>query len=199
MAERRSSRDKRCPQCKIQFNSCFCDKVKVLQCSTKLSAIIHQKEKFLPSNTVNLLKRNFPHLETYTRGAPDGESCHFEVSKDHYPLFLFPDENAVALTPEFISRIHRPIQLIIPDGTWRQARKIHRRMPSMQSVQTIKIVGNYKSLYTLRKQKFEYGLSTYEAVAKALEVIESPQLACEMLEQFKIMNDSFQQTRPLKY
>lgn len=200
MAERRSTRHKRCPLCKIQQSLCFCSEIKTFSCQTSLKVIIHQKEKFLPSNTVNLLQRNFPNLKIYTRGAPlDSVEVPFEISKDHHPLFLYPDEDSIELNQELLESIKKPIELIIPDGTWRQAKKMKRREPMLKDIQTVKISGNYKSIYTLRKQKYEYGLSTYEAVAKALEVIESKELADQMLSQFKLMNDRFHNTRPVNF
>jgi DTW domain-containing protein len=198
MAERRASRHNRCPLCKIQKSLCFCDEIKTFACNTKLSVIIHRKELFLPSNTVNLLKRNFPQLSMVSRGTPlDEEQNELILDENYYPLFLYPDENAVELNNELLSTISKPIQLIIPDGTWRQAKKMKRRTEQLSDVTSIKLTGDFKSTYSLRKQKYENGLSTYEAVAKALGIIESKELEQVMLQQFKIMNDRFSQTRPI--
>lgn len=177
---------------------CFCNEIKTFECNTKLTVIIHRKEMFLPSNTANLLKRNFPNNVTMiTRGAPlDEISEQLSLDPCYHPLFLYPDEQAQELNEDFLNNISKPIQLIIPDGTWRQAKKMKRREPMLDGVTSIKLSGDFKSIYSLRKQKYENGLSTYEATAKALGIIESKELELKMIEQFKIMNDRFFQTRP---
>jgi DTW domain-containing protein YfiP len=40
-------------------------------------------------------------------------------------LLFYPRADAVELDRELVCQDPRPIQLIVPDGTWRQARKIH--------------------------------------------------------------------------
>ena len=50
-----------------------------------------------------------------------------------YRTFLFyPSRDAVELDKELVVQDPRPIQLIVPDGTWRQARKIHSRHPELK-------------------------------------------------------------------
>jgi DTW domain-containing protein YfiP len=197
MAERRATWHKRCPLCKINKELCFCDHVYPLQCKTQLDVIIHRKERYLPSNTVNLLERNFADLNIIVRGEPDPDKREqINILDDHHPLFLYPSEDAIELDENLLSTIKKPIQLIIPDGTWRQAKKFKRRDPLLENIACVKLVGKYQSRYTLRKQKYENGLCTYEAAAYALGIIESKELQEKMLEQFMVMNERFQSTRP---
>lgn len=200
MAERRSSWHKRCPLCKINKELCFCSEIKTFEIQSRLQILIHRKEKFLPSNTAHLLTRNFPsHVQMLTQGEPDPkEREELKITQGYTPLFLYPDENAVELNQEFLVNISRPIELIIPDGTWRQARKMKRRIPLLrsQNVVSIKLSGDFQSTYSLRKQKYKNGLCTYEAVAKALGIIEGKELEKKMLKQFAIMNSRFKSSRP---
>ena len=198
MAERRSSWHKRCPLCKINKELCFCSEIKIFDIQSRLQVLIHRKEKFLPSNTANLLARNFPNnIKMLTQGEPDpNKRQEFKFTDGHYPLFLYPDENAIELNQKLLNDIASPIELIIPDGTWRQARKMKRRIPNLSSVISVKLTGDFQSSYSLRKQKYDNGLCTYEAAAKALGIIEGKELEKKMLKQFEVMNNRFKASRP---
>jgi DTW domain-containing protein YfiP len=39
-------------------------------------------------------------------------------------LLFYPSEDAVELDKELVAQDQKPIQLIVPDGTWRQASKV---------------------------------------------------------------------------
>ena len=62
-------------------------------------------------------------------------------------------------------------QVIIIDGTWHEARKIHQRSPYLQSVRRICLKTAEKSVYNLRKNQKESGLCTAECVIEILRRI----------------------------
>ena len=196
MAERRSSWHKRCPVCKINKELCFCSEIKTFDTKSRLLIMIHRKEMFLPSNTANLLARNFPSSCNMHVIGDKIPNKNVELTESYYPIYLYPDDTAVELTKDFIATINQPIELIIPDGTWRQAKKMKRRTGILKDVRSVKLSGDFKSSYALRKQKYENGLCTYEAAAKALGIIEGPELEALMLKQFEIMNLRFKSLRP---
>lgn len=41
-------------------------------------------------------------------------------------LLLFPSDDAAVLSSEYLSSIDKPINLLVPDGSWRQAAKTHK-------------------------------------------------------------------------
>ncbi|MCH8321047.1 MAG: DTW domain-containing protein, partial [Acidobacteria bacterium] len=53
-----------------------------------------------------------------------------------------------------------PIQLIVPDGTWRQARKIHSRHQELKDVQRVKIGTPNNLAFQLRTQSRPEGMAT---------------------------------------
>lgn len=59
-------------------------------------------------------------------------------------------------------------QLIIIDGTWHEARKIHQRSPYLQKIRRISLETGEKSMYNLRKNQKESGLCTAECVIEVL-------------------------------
>ena len=61
--------------------------------------------------------------------------------------------------------IHR---VILIDGTWHEARKIHQRSPYLQNIRRISLDTGEKSVYNLRKNQKEFGLCTAECVIEVL-------------------------------
>lgn len=59
-------------------------------------------------------------------------------------------------------------QIIIIDGTWHEARKIHQRSPYLQQVRRVSLQPSSKSRYNLRKNQKELGLCTAECVIEIL-------------------------------
>jgi len=61
-------------------------------------------------------------------------------------------------------------QIILIDGTWHEARRIHQRSPYLQKVRRICLKPTEKSRYNLRKNQIESGLCTAECVMEILRV-----------------------------
>lgn len=58
--------------------------------------------------------------------------------------------------------------VILIDGTWHEARKIHQRSPYLQKVRRVSLRPAGKSVYNLRKNQKESGLCTAECVIEVL-------------------------------
>lgn len=190
MSTRRASQKNRCPNCLVHLEDCYCAEIHPLKLATKVSIIMHKKERFLTSNTAMLAQKALGNSEIFLRGYSNQKiSDSFLEEKNYQPLFLYPDEDAIELTPEFLSSMSKPINLIVPDGTWRQAKKIHTREASVSHIQKVKLTSTPKTIYPLRRQKFEYGLCTLEAIAYALGIIENKNAQDFLLGQLKRMID----------
>ena len=61
-------------------------------------------------------------------------------------------------------------QVILIDGTWHEARKIHQRSPYLQKARRISLDTGEKSVYNLRKNQKEFGLCTAECVIEVLRL-----------------------------
>ncbi len=195
---RRETREKRCPQCKVHHLNCFCDQIKPLHLKTRVSLLVFKKEVFLPSNTANLTLMSLSNSTQFERGYEGvllGED--FIANEDYQPLYLFPTDDAIELTTEYLSNFDKPINLIVPDGTWRQAKKVHRREQLLKDVPRVKITPNKRSIYPLRRQKYEYGLCTHEAIAYALKIISGLNEFDTLMCHLKIFIDAHLKNRPI--
>ncbi|MGB4599751.1 MAG: tRNA-uridine aminocarboxypropyltransferase [Trichlorobacter sp.] len=75
-------------------------------------------------------------------------------------------------------------QIIIIDGTWHEARKIHQRSPYLQQVRRVSLQPSSKSRYNLRKNQKELGLCTAECVIEILRSIGNHATADRLEERF---------------
>ncbi len=188
MSKRRATRDQRCINCKINIRWCFCEKIHKKDTQSYVSIIMHHRERFLTSNTAHLTKRLLNNCDISMRGHRE-IPFNFEIKKDFHPLYLFPHEDALPLTKDLVKSIDKPIQLIVPDGSWRQAKKFYRREKILKDIQCIKLENLPKSEYSLRSQISEAGLCTIEAIAYALKEIEDQATYEHLMDGFRVMNE----------
>ena len=79
--------------------------------------------------------------------------------------------------------------LIVLDGTWRNVREIFNTNLFLQSLPAFKLTPTSTSNYRIRKAPFESSLSTVEAVAQSLNILE-PETSVEgMIDCFNNMID----------
>ena len=91
------------------------------------------------------------------------------VRTGELPLVLFPASHAVPIT-RYIGA-PQPVALIVPDGSWHQARRLQERGPlSRHACVTLPSLG--PSEYRLRSEPQSGGLATVEAIARALRILE---------------------------
>ena len=96
-----------------------------------------------------------------------------DLLTDRYRTLLFyPTVDAVELDNELVAQDRTPIQLLVPDGTWRQARKVHYRHRELKDVPRVKISAPDISKFHLRAQHRPEGMATLQAIAHGLGVIE---------------------------
>jgi len=98
---------------------------------------------------------------------------------------LFPGETAQVLP--LVDEDPRPLQLIVPDGTWRKARKLLHLNPQLAALPRVCLPSGLQSRYRLRKAPAEGALATLEAIVAALELQEAPARFDELLRPFEAL------------
>jgi DTW domain-containing protein YfiP len=197
MSKRRSTQGKRCERCRINKILCFCDHIKLHDTKTRVSIIMHHREKHLTSNTAKLATMTLSNATIYMRGLPESPFSLEQLNLEPkvLPLYLFPDADAVELNEEFLEKYPGPYHLIVPDGTWNQAKKVRRREPGLSDIMCVKLSDSVKGEYKLRRGVREDGVCTFEAIAYALEVLENKTVSEDLLRQFRIMNNRVAKSR----
>lgn len=197
MSKRRSTHGKRCLRCRINHALCFCEHIVLHESLTRVSIIMHHREEHLTSNTAKLATMTLTNATIYPRGLPEDP---FSLQKLHLEdqvlaLYLFPDEDAEILDQTFLEKNPGPYHLIIPDGTWNQAKKVRRREPGLSEIKCVKLADSVKGEYKLRRGVRDDGVCTFEAIAYALEILENSELSIDLLRQFRLMNDRVAKSR----
>ncbi len=175
----------RCPRCQRPTSHCLCPLIPCLDSRTEVLILQHPSEVGHALNTARLaalgLKRaelrvgeHFDDLEPWL-AAPARRAC-----------LLFPGEGArplAELTGE------GPLTLVVPDGTWRKARKLLHVNPALAALPRVTLPVGAVSRYRLRKAPMAGALSTVEAIVQALNILEAPARFDALLEPFEALID----------
>ncbi len=188
----------RCERCRLRPTLCLCSELPRLQPShgltTELRLLIHRYEGNTTTNTGLLACELIPGSKVLWRGGIGGpESPDSDpwipreelISEGRTPLFLFPEPGAQVLDSDWIGRrrMQNPDErftLLVPDGSWRQARRVGRREPALQGVTRIVLPPGPPSEYRLRREPRVDFVCTFEAIARVLGVIEGVRIQEEM-------------------
>lgn len=134
-----------------------------------------------------------PHCEIHRRGGKPPLDAEKILADAPTPLFLFPDEGARELSADFLKTFPGPHTLVVPDGTWSQVRRVHRREAFLSRIPTVKLseaeISAQPTIYSLRHTDHPYALSTFEAVARALGVLEGKNIEHALMKVFRMFVD----------
>lgn len=183
MSQRRASNHNRCTNCRINNYFCICSELKTFQIKTNVSLIVHVSELKLTSNSAQFVQKVLPgSAELFIRGKINQNFTADPIlMRSGKPLFLFPDEESQELNEDFMAKNPGPYHLIIPDGNWTQAKKVKKREPKFDDIPTVKLPPGLVAEYKLRKAPRPDWVSTYEAAAYALGVLEGKAVQDHML------------------
>lgn len=171
-----------CAGCFLHRERCICEFIPSLQLRTKLSLIIHYKEMRRTTNTGLLAAKALVNSEVVVRGEV-GQALDLQTVLDprFRPVLFFPSEDAIDLNEDFIKQSEKPIQLLVPDGNWRQASKIHYRHREIKELPRVMIKTPNPEIQRLRKETIPEGMATLQAIAEAMGVIEGAAIKRELL------------------
>jgi DTW domain-containing protein YfiP len=152
----------------------LCAEVPRLELSTRVVLIMHHREVSKTTATGPLALRALADGCLCVHGEPGNL---LDLRPEHVPdrrvLLLFPREDAQVLSRELLDRDPRPVTLLVPDGNWRQASRAARRIPGVAQAECVVLAAGAPTRYRLRREPKAGGLATFEAIARALGVLES--------------------------
>jgi DTW domain-containing protein len=172
----RGFRQARCAGCGLTEVGCVCTAFAQLPSPIAISVVMTRSEARSASNSARLLRLWLPGVELHVRGGeadPGGPEA--LVARPNSAL-LFPGGARPEPWPTGVQHV------IVPDGTWSQARRIERRWFAASGLPRLAIEGPWPSVYRLRRGR--EGLCTFEATALALGLLGHAELAESLLERF---------------
>jgi DTW domain-containing protein YfiP len=153
---------------------CVCALVPRLETRTRLVLFIHRFEYRKPTNTGLLAASCVAGSQVHVRGGESDETVPFVRPEGSRALVLFPYEDATPL--DRLEPSEAPVTLVVPDGSWRQAWKMYKRVPGLEGLPCVSLPDGPRSTYRLRSESHAAGLSTLEAIARALGILEGPEV-----------------------
>lgn len=186
---RRSSPEKRCKRCWMHRRICICDAVPRVDIATKLLVVLHFRETYQTSNTGHLAELATSTGEIKVYGDFDNPlSPEGLFPEDHQVYALFPGDDARVLSREEVDADGRPVCLVVPDATWRQASRMMKRFEPLRKLPRRVLPPGPPSMYKLRVADDPMKISTFEAIARALGILEGQEIQHRLEEEvFRVM------------
>jgi DTW domain-containing protein len=154
----------------------------------RIVLIMHQKEATKSTNSGRLLKLALQNCEVRIRGNKRRPlQCQDLLQEKPRPFLLFPCAQSKEISRELLRTLEAPLTLIVPDGNWTQARKVGTREPGLRDLPRLHLPAGPPSQYRLRHSNDPSRLSTFEAVSRALGLIENTALQQNLEKLFTIM------------
>lgn len=166
---------RRCPECALPHGDCLCREIVPVQNHLRVLVVMHWAESHRSSNTGRLVRLALRDAEVAIRASPRNGPAVLALRAEEKPaVVLYPSDDAVPLG-EWARRHGPPRTLIVPDGTWSQARKCVYREPAIAGLPTVTVgEGDEVARYRLRRPPRLGRFGTAEAVALALAALEDP-------------------------
>jgi len=142
---------------------------------TRVALVMHHREATKPTATGPLALACLTNSTHYLHGRKDAplDLAHLHENGARRVLVLFPTEGARALSRALRDEDERPITLVVPDGNWRQARRIPQRVRGLEHAEHVGLPPGPPSAWGVRWEPMAGGLATFEAIARAIGVLES--------------------------
>ena len=160
-----------CPRCQRPEAHCLCPLIPSLDSRTRVLVLQHPSEVNHALNTARLAALGLTNAELIV-GEVFADLPALLNQPGYQARLLFPGEDAQTL--QGYGADDQPLLLVVPDGTWRKARKLLHLNPLLATLPRVSLAQGGVSRYRLRKAPGPGALSTVEAIAQALQVLEAP-------------------------
>jgi len=154
--------------------------IPALDSRTRLLILQHPSEAGHALNTARLAALGLRNAQLKI-----AERFEEDVDADRPSYLLFPGEGALPVSS--LADVGSSLRLIVPDGTWRKARKLLHVNPWLAALPRVELPAGLTSRYRLRKAPMPGALSTIEAIVAALDILESPRRYDELLRPFEAL------------
>lgn len=189
-----------CIACRFRREVCLCGEARPVAADFGLIVVIHEQESRKLSNTGHLAQLVVPGCRVLTqpafgRGTVDlGElsATHASDGRPWRTVLFYPGLGATPLTPEYAAELRRPdasgavprLRLVIPDGTWKQARRMVKRLPALAALPRVILSDDpgfaEREAMRPRGNPAAFRVSTCEAIAAAFGQLGEPEAAREL-------------------
>lgn len=159
-----------CERCRRPRVVCYCAELPLLPTRARILLLQHPRERRMGIGTARMAHLALPNstLRVGTHFAADPIVAAL-LAEAAPAWLLFPGADAVDV---HALAARGPKTLVVLDGTWSQARKLLRLNPGLSSLPRIAFARARPSDYRIRRQPADFCVSTIEALAEVLGVLE---------------------------
>lgn len=176
------------------MHSCLCTELVPLDLVTRVVVMRHRKETYKTTNSGRLVPLTISRGEIRVFGERYDSIDEVDlIDPARNTLLLYPSEDSRLLTRA--DGESRPVTLIVPDANWRRAFKLTSREPALRAVQRVHLPDGPPSNYRLRRHPDPRFLATFEAVARALGILEGAEVQAHLERVFALMVERTLQSR----
>ena len=175
-----------CSRCLRPQTHCLCALIPQLDSRTRVLLLQHPSEVSHALNTARLADLGLLNAELRV-GEVFEELATLLNPPGYQARLLFPGEDAQLIDTGEPSDESLPWLLVVPDGTWRKARKLLHLNPLLAQLPRATLPEGAVSRYRLRKAPGPGALSTLEAIVQALEILEAPTSFAPLLRPFEAL------------
>lgn len=175
-----------CPRCLRPQTHCLCSLIPALDSRTRVLLLQHPSEVNHALNTARLAALGLSNAELRV-GEVFEDLAEWLEQPGYQARLLFPGDDAQPVSRNESNSESPPLLLVVPDGTWRKARKLLHLNPLLAQLPRITLPEGAVSRYRLRKAPGPGALSTLEAIVQALEILEAPRSYAPLLRPFEAL------------
>ena len=179
-----------CERCERPQRVCFCAHLPRIETKTPVLVLQHPRERHVAIGTARMASLCLPGstlvVGTHVDDDPRVEQA---LSNPERPaILLWPGPGARDLGDEPPAH---PVTLVVVDGTWSLARKLVRLNPRIAALPRYALTPTVPSQYRIRREPAEGCVSTIEAMAQALGILENSASRFDpMMDPFRAMIDT---------
>ena len=168
----------RCPRCLLQQRVCLCAEVPVVATRTRVVIVRHHLERHRSSNSGRLAHLALPNSVIVDHGGRPGPA---RLGALEGAWLVFPEGPVATAAP-----VPPPRQLVVLDATWSQARRMYRKLDDLRGLPILRLPEAAPAAARMREAPSPDRVSTIEAIAGALRLLEGDAVARPLEELFTL-------------
>jgi DTW domain-containing protein YfiP len=161
----------------------MCSEIPTIATRTRIVIVRHRNEKFRSSNTGRLAHLALPNSAIIEH---PGELV---VAPEAW--LLFPEGTDTPAPP--------PPELIVLDASWSQARRMYRKLAVLRGLPILRLPDEPVPVARLRESPGPGRVSTIEAIARALRLLEGDEVAAPLERLFAVAVERARRTGRLEH
>jgi len=162
----------RCPRCLLQRRVCLCAAIPTVATRTRVVIVRHHLERWRSSNSGRLAHLALPNSEIVEHGGDAGTAA---LPPLDGAWLVFPESEPALAAP-----VPPPRQLVVLDASWSQARRMFRKLAALRGLPILRLPDDAMPVARLRDSPGPGRVSTIEAIARALRLVEGDAAAAPL-------------------